>query len=134
MDWVSFMADLIGILSAFFALFAWRNTRKIRKETNLELERLNQKVYLRLSSKKEYIDLPGGMRREELTRSEVLGWIGMLPMIEEKERERYKLAYTNTAQFFEQMNNIQSGKGDMTFEIPCDDEELAQFATARKTR
>lgn len=136
MNWISFVADLIGILSAFFALFAWLNTIRIQKFQKKELERLSQKVKIRLTYKingrKSYIELPGEMRREEVSRAEILGWIGMLPMIKEKERERYKIAYINSPEFFNQMNQIQAGSGDMLFEIPCDKNEIDQFNVVQK--
>jgi len=130
-DWIGRVADWLSLISAIFAGFAWYNARKMRHETNLELERLNQKVKLRLKSATYFIDLPGEMRREELTRSEVLGWIGMLPMTVEKERERYRLAFTNSAEFFDRMNAIQAGSGDMVFEIPCTEDEIDQFAAEK---
>jgi hypothetical protein len=136
MSWMSILADVIGIASAVFAIAAWINTLRIKNLQKHEIERLNQMIRLRLvnlaGKKATIIDLKGEMRREEMSRSEILGWIGMLPMIKAKERERYKIAYTSTEEFFTRMNQIQAGHGDMLFEIPCTEEELNQFDVEKK--
>ncbi|HOE71053.1 MAG TPA: hypothetical protein PLE10_07670 [Brevefilum sp.] len=134
MEIFSFVADIIGIFSAFAAVAAWVNTKRIQKNHKLELERLNQKIKIRLINQEtsNYIDLNGEMRREEISRAEILGWIGMLPMILEKERSRYKLEFTNTDEFFTRMNEIRAGSGDMIFEIDCNKGELDQFAVEKK--
>jgi len=130
----SFIADLIGIVSAIAAVAAWINTKRIQLNQRQELERLNQKVKIRLIDETtgNFIALPGEMRRDELSRAEILGWIGMLPMIEGKERERYKLRFTNDEEFFIRMNDIIAGSGDMIFDIPCSESDLAQFAVEKK--
>lgn len=136
MGWISILADVIGIASAVFAVAAWINTLRIKNLQKNEIERLNQKIRLRLVNKTDkatnMIELKGEMRREEMSRSEILGWIGMLPMIKAKERERYKIAYTSKDEFFTRMNEIQAGHGDMLFEVPCTEDELNQFDVEKK--
>lgn len=133
MDNFGFIADLIGIISAFAAVAAWVNTKRIQKNQQQELDRLNQKIKVRLinPATQNYIDLNGEMRREEISRAEILGWIGMLPMIKEKERERFKLNFTNEADFFTRMNAVRAGSGDMLFEIDCAEDEFDQFAVEK---
>lgn len=132
MDWLnmSSIADYVGILAALIGVWTWMNTRRIREDEQREQNRLNEKVKLILKSKddKEFIRLPGEMRREEVTRAEVLGWVGMLPMVEEKKGKRFDIAYTNSAEFLSQLSEVQTGNGDVTFEIECTPEEFRQFA------
>ncbi len=123
------IADIIGVLSAIFALFAWGNTIRIRQDQKREQDRLSQKVRLTLKAKdtEEFIELPGEMRRAEVTRAEVLGWVGMLPMMESKKGKRFDIAYTNSADFLRQLSEVQTGNGDVVFIIQCTKEELNQF-------
>jgi len=134
MEIFSYIADFIGIFSFFAAVAAWINTRKIQKNQKLELERLNQKIKVRLINPdtKNYIDLNGEMRREEISRAEILGWIGMLPKIQGLERSRFQLEFSNKDEFFTRMNAVRTGSGDMTFEIDCTEYELDQFAVEKK--
>ena len=128
MNWISTIADVIGIISFFVAVAAWINTGRIRAFQKSEQERLDQKIQIRLLNKKDkktYIDLPGKMRREELARSEVLGWLGMLKM--KVPGSRFGIAYLSDEKFLETMNEIQSTAGDKVFVIPCDPAELDQF-------
>jgi len=119
-------ADIIGVAGAVIAL-------KVSNFQKREKERLSQKIKIRLVCKDEgerfqsFIDIPGKMLREDLSRSEVLGWIGMLPMIETKKRERYTIKSLSSQEFHTRMNEIKVGKGDMTFEIICEKDELEQF-------
>ncbi|MBK9051456.1 MAG: hypothetical protein IPL78_11230 [Chloroflexi bacterium] len=72
---------MIGILGAVFALLAWRQARQIREDHLKEQLRQNQMVQIRLQHGKQSYDLPVlQLRRGELTRAEVLGRIGMIPM------------------------------------------------------
>jgi hypothetical protein len=121
------IADVIGIFSALFALLAWFNTRRIRKDSQREQDRLDQKVKLSLETAdgKQLISLPGTLRRAEVTRAEVLGWIGMLPM--KKKGQRFEIGYLNTAEFLDQLGQVQTGRGDVTLRICCTQEELDQF-------
>lgn len=134
-DGIDKAADIIGILSAAFALAAWINTRRISAFQRSEQKRLNEKISIRLVNKMEngqqkYIELPGKMRREELARSEVLGWLGMLPM--QVKGARFSIANLNTKEFLETMNRVQAAKGDMVFVIPCTQDELDQFLVEQK--
>lgn len=132
MDWLnlSSVADYVGIIAALIGVGTWINTRRIREDERREQDRLNEKVKLVLKSKdgSKVIELPGEMRRDEVTRAEVLGWVGMLQMVEEKKGKRFDIAYTNSAEFLTQLSDVQTGNGDVTFEIECTPDELRQFA------
>ena len=65
------------------------------------------------------------LRRAELTRSEVLGRIGMIPM-KEKGR-RFTLEYLNQPDFLRKINIIAKSSEDDILTVPCTAEELAQF-------
>ncbi|MCC6299414.1 MAG: hypothetical protein IT314_08950 [Anaerolineales bacterium] len=124
------IADVVGLLGAIIGAGTLVNTILIRRHEQHEQERLDEKVELILKEKsgKAIIKLPGQMRRGEVTRAEVLGWVGMLPMVKEKQGKRFDIAYTNSAEFLSQLSDVQTGNGNVTFEIECTAEELRQFA------
>jgi hypothetical protein len=132
-NWLSFSADVIGIGIAIGSLVT---AIKVRNFQKYEKERLDQKITIRLVQKDEagiaqaFINIPGKMRREEMTRGEVLGWIGMLPM--RIPRARFTIVSLSTKEFLEKMNEIQAAYGDRLFEIDCTEEELMQFRVKEK--
>lgn len=125
MEWLSPIADVVGILGAIFAGFAWWQAGKIRQELEREAQRQDKKVKVILKGPTHHIVLPFDMRRKETTRAEVLGRIGMIPM---KERgKRFEIQYTNTEGFLLEMYKIIDGKDDADFIITCEPDELDQF-------
>lgn len=70
------------------------------------------------------------MTRREFSRSEVLGYIGMIKTV--KEKERFKIESTNSQDFVDRLHKIYQTKGDQTFEVECTDEEMTQFDIGSK--
>ncbi|MEI2698787.1 MAG: hypothetical protein V9E94_10730 [Microthrixaceae bacterium] len=127
-EWLSLIADLIGILGAVFALFAWRQARQIREDQQREQIRQNQLVQIKLQYGKQSYDLPVlQLRRGELTRAEILGRIGMIPMRTKEKGKRFEIRYVNTAEFLQQINQILDGNKDGILTIPCTEQEFNQF-------
>lgn len=125
LEWIGLVADAIGIAGAVFALFAWRQTRQIRKIQEQELARQNRRVRVILQHGGEKIELPMQLRRAELSRAEILGRIGMLPM--KKKGARFSLVYTSRPEFLEQINQVLDGTADSTITIACTEDEFRQF-------
>lgn len=124
-DYISLIADVIGILGAAFALFAWIQVRQLRRHQEEEQSRQNRKVTVILQYGYDRIELPVELRRAELTRAEILGRIGMLPM-KEKGR-RFSIDYLNASEFLRQINQIMESHGDAILTIPCKADEFRQF-------
>ena len=76
------IADILGVVGGIFAVLAWLKARQLQQEAAAERERLTQpvKVTLRLADNSREITLPMELRRAELTRAELLGRLGMMPM------------------------------------------------------
>jgi hypothetical protein len=125
MEWISLFADVIGILGAIFAFFAWIQARTVRKELERERARQNRTVTVVLQHGADKLPLPIELRRAELTRAEVLGRLGMIPM--KQKGQRFALSYVGTAKFLEQINRIAANVGDEELIIPCTREEFEQF-------
>lgn len=126
MEWLSAIADVIGILGAIFALFAWLKSLQIQRELRREQQRLRQQIKVVLSYGPQTLALPVHIRRSELTRAEVLGRIGMLPM--QTPGARFSLGATSTPEFLRRLDEIVDADGDTTLTIPCTKEEFEQFA------
>lgn len=125
MELLSPIADVVGILGAFFALFAWIKARQVRQILEKERWRQNELVKVILSYGAEKLELPVALRREELTRAEILGRLGMIPM--KTKGQRFSLGYLNTAGFLEQITQILNGSRGTTLIISCTEEEFHQF-------
>lgn len=121
---LSLIADIVGILGAVFALMAWLQSLQTRKAINAEERRQRKRVKIIINHGGQSIPLPAEIRRAELTRSEILGLLGMLPM---KKKGRYSLSYLNSPDFMVRVNQIADTTGDATLTIPCTQEELDQF-------
>jgi hypothetical protein len=126
MDWLGYVADVIGILSALFALLAWLSSRRLRKEIEQEKARQNKRIRVVLRYGSESLELPVELRRKEFTRAEVLGRLGMIPM--KDKGKRFSLNYLGDQEFLKQLNKIREGEGDSILIIPCNQEEFEQFA------
>ncbi len=125
MEWLSPAADIVSIVGAFFALFAWLQARRVRQELAKEQQRQNRKVTVILQNGADRLELPIELRRGELTRAEVLGRIGMIPM--KVKGARFSLAYLNTPEFLRQINQVAEGTSDAVLTIPCKLDEFEQF-------
>ncbi|WP_119071505.1 hypothetical protein [Aggregatilinea lenta] len=130
MEWLGYFADVIGIFGAVFALFGWRQARQVRQELESEKNRQNKKVTVVLQCGADRLELPIELRRVELTRAEVLGRIGMLPM--KVKGQRFSLDYVSTIEFARQISQIIEGEGDALLTIPCEKQELDQFDVTRR--
>lgn len=89
-------------------------------------ERQEQKISVKLQNgARQLLDLPIELCRAELTRAEILGRIGMIPMAEKG--KRFTLSYLSTPDFLRQIHQVVEGNGDDVLTIPCNEEEFKQF-------
>jgi len=123
-----FIADVLSVVGTVFALFGWLQAKANHKQMTREQERMNSriKVILKENTTKRQIVLPVHLRRLEVTRAELLGRIGMIPM--KNKSNRFALNYLHTALFLEELNRIQASNQAEKLIIPCSSEEIEQFA------
>lgn len=116
--------DKIGIAASFFAMLfsflVWLNQK--RKE-----RRDNALIYIRLHCNEPLvtITMQGQIRRKNLTRAEVQGLLGVLPM--QEKGKRYELGALNRKVFFDELEEAQISAVVHEVSIPCTREELMQF-------
>lgn len=125
MEWFGLAASLISIVTAIFAIAGWWQGRKLRQELAREKERQNQEITVKLQHGAHTYELPVKIRRAEFERAEILGRLGMIPMMEKG--KRYSITYLNLADFLRQINIIRQGQVRMLLTIPCEQEEYEQF-------
>jgi hypothetical protein len=125
MQWLSLLADVIGILGGIFALFAWLQSREVSKQLAAERHRKDKKIRVVLSYGGDELELPVEIRRADFTRAEILGRLGMIPMKEKG--QRFVLTHLNTPEFLRRINEIADGSEASTLSIPCTREEFKQF-------
>ena len=132
MELVGLIADILGIFGAIAAVFAWLSSSKTNRMLELERKRQNQKIKVILENIEngQILQLPVQLRREEFTRSEVLGRIGMIPIkktLLDKGQKRFGIKYLNNPQFLQKINEIQEDSIKTELRIQCDQDELNQF-------
>lgn len=110
---LNFAAACIGILSAVFAVLAWRKARQIRQAQRDDERRRSEPIRLRLANEstgEEHV-LGYRPRRDQATRAEVLGVLGMylgkprfessklVPILESGEFDRMISGLTSEVRF-----------------------------------
>jgi hypothetical protein len=123
----SFIADVLSVVGSAFALFGWLQAKANNKQITREQERMNSRIKVILMEKvsRRQIVLPVHLRRLELTRAELLGRMGMIPM--KNKNNRFALSYLHTASFLKELNRIQASNQEEDLIIPCSREEIEQF-------
>jgi len=128
MNSLSYFNTCLSILGTFFALRAWIKSRQVENFLISEKERLNKKIIVKLQYGSDEIKLPVDLRREEFSRAEVLGRLGMIPMKETS--KRFSIDYLHHTDFFKQISLILEGNDDAILIIPCKEHEFNQFNIA----
>lgn len=119
-DLIDKLATIISLIAA--AIAAW-NALKLRKETECRWQKENEQIHVILRSPTRQIRLPVEIKRRDFTRSELLGYIGMLPLPQGK--PRFSLNFTSTTEFSQQLESIR--EAGIEFIISCNEDELDQF-------
>ena len=134
MEMVSSVADIIQIVGAvftvLFAVLGWREARQANAHTKRRESVQNERIKVFLSNGTKQTELPVALRRAEVTRAEVLGRLGMLPIKEKG--ARFALGYLNKSAFLEDINSIAVAEDQhdtrlMRLIIHCSDSEFNQF-------
>ena len=134
MEIVGSIADIIGIIGSIAAVFAWFNSSKTNKMLEIERKRQNQKIKIILENKQDsqILQLPVQLRREEISRAEVLGRIGMIPIkksLLDKGQKRFSIRYLYNPEFLKQIDEIKENGRKTELRIECDKDEFNQFET-----
>lgn len=121
-DTIDKLATIIGLISVVIAAWsAW----KLRRETKRQWQKENEQIRVILRSPTREITLPVELQRGGLTRAELLGLIGMLPM--QEKGKRFELCFLHTHEFSQRLAMVRNSDVDFEFVVQCSEEELEQF-------
>lgn len=126
LSWTSFwdILDKIGIFAAVASIFVSLSIRlylwRKEKQDNALID-----ICLYCPEPEITIRLQGQIRRKNLTRAEVQGLLGILPMKEKG--KRYELQALNQKAFFDALEEAQVNTNIYELVIACTAQELEQF-------
>ena len=135
---IGLIADLIAILGIPWAGYQIYTGRKEAKEINekreKEEQRKNDEISILLEEtggKERKIILANKVRRDILTRGEVLGRLGTIPIKptvsgQTPQQNRFQIHYTSSAEFIEAVDKLYVST-KVQFTILCKTQEIDQF-------
>lgn len=115
---------IVGVVTGFITVFIWIHLIMRERKYNQLIA-----ISLFVPSSGLKATLPGKIRRKNLTRAELQGLLGMLPM--KVAKDRYVLSVLNTADFFQVLEEAQIRRDITEINIICDESEIAQFDSER---
>lgn len=125
---LGWIADPIGIFGAIFATIAATYSFKTRKALKKQEE--SQKAIIEVflesaeSGRTRQYEVCN-IRRADLTRSEVNGYLGTIPR--EGDSPAYRIAYMITPAYFKELEKVQTDADVKRLTIRCTEAELDQF-------
>jgi len=126
---VSPIADAIGLITAVFALWGWANTVVLRRQIADAERRRSAAIRVVLKSPTRIVELPLAMVRADLSRAELLGRVGMLPLTPaaaQAQGGRFRLRALGRPEFLVTLAAVQRGERDELV-ISADEAEIDQF-------
>lgn len=115
---------IIAIFSLLVSFSIRLYLRRKEKHDNALID-----LKLRCDEANVTIILQGQIRRKNLTRAEVQGLLGILPMLEKG--KRYELQDLNRKGFFDQLEDVQVNYSATQLVVKCTLDELKQFDLAK---
>lgn len=129
-DVLGVTANIIGILGAIAATFAWLQSQSIKAQLDNEAKRQNERIRVILyneDNETNRIELPARIRRRDVSRAEVLGRIGMI-----NQGKRFDIVSLNSKEFIECLDNIAVGSSNQTLKIPLTRSEYEELNQLQK--
>lgn len=115
---------LVGLFTGVVSLMIWIHLLRKEKRDNDLIS-----ITLSVTDQAFTATLPGKIRRKNLTRAELQGMLGMLPM--KHAGKRYQLGALNDLAFFEGLEQAQVDRDIHEVVIKCDEDDLSQFNKER---
>jgi len=123
------IADAIGVITAVFALWGWANTVVLKRQIADAERRRSAAIRVVLKSPTRETELPLAMVRADLSRAELLGRVGMLPLTPasaQAQGGRFRLRALGRPEFLVTLAAVQRGERDELV-ISADEAEIDQF-------
>lgn len=120
LEFVGVISDTAGAIGGVFAALGVAKMLMAQRRQN---ELVTVQLVLQGQGERS-VELPLRLRRGDVSRAEMLGRIGMLPMREKG--ARFSLRHLSSPTFFDDLNKVASGKGGRLV-IPASADEFDQF-------
>ena len=117
---LEFVSNILGVVSVAVSTAVYVKMKLDERKSN---QKVDIKLVLQDGSYEVSIPLP--MLRKDISRAEVLGRLGMLPLVDKKQRF-FSVAYMANPALIENIIDCQLGKSDV-ITIICTREEIEQF-------
>ena len=124
-------ADVLALVTTVTSLGAYIYSRRVNKRMQDELTKQDERISIYLTDLTQTIFV-GHPRRKWLTRSELNGLLGLIPMkpVETEKgtnkQPRYSLPSVNWMALYDQLENTQDGENN-TLTINCSEVDMEQF-------
>ena len=120
---LEFMANLLGVVSVAVSSAVFIKMKLDEKKQNKVVS-----IKLVLVDGSYEVALPLPMLRKDISRAEILGRLGMIPINKDKalSPRGFSIRSISSPSFIENIMSVQLGKAD-TIRIPCTREEIEQF-------
>ncbi|PWQ97645.1 hypothetical protein [Leucothrix pacifica] len=115
---------VVGIFTGLISLMIWVYLLRNEKRDNDLIA-----ITLHVPENNFSATLPGKIRRKNLTRAELQGLLGMLPM--QEAGKRYQIPALNDPAFFDGLMLAQVDRDIHEVVIDCEPEDLQQFNQTR---
>ena len=124
---INLFGVVLSVISLGLTVWAVRNTISIQKELEMERDNNNSKIKIIINNKNsgEKTTLPFKLRRGDLTRSELFGYLRLIP--KKVASSEFKIAYLSTPEFFSTLQEVKSSRLTQELIINCEPEEYKQF-------
>lgn len=142
-DWS--VPDYIGIVTGIVSIIIWFLSARTWFLVKRREERDNQRITIKLQHEDDtrQITLPAHPRRRDLTRGEIQGLVGTLPVAASPpgggSQPRYRIAFFLKDEFYPKLEELQEDESKSELIITCtaaewnqfDIEQIKQFCTAK---
>ena len=124
---INLLGVVLSVISLGLTFWAVRNTINIQKELEIERDNNNSEIKIVINDKNsgEHTILPFTLRRGDLTRSELFGYLRLIP--KKVTSSEFKIAYLSTPEFFSTLQEVKSSRLTQERIINCEPEEYKQF-------
>ena len=119
MEWIETFNNWFGFIGALFSGLVWF---KMKLKEVRDLEEVQVSLVLEGSNKE--VTLPLNILRKDVSRAEILGRLGMVPMKEKG--KRFSIRNLFTSDFIKQVNKVARGESNKIV-LKVTEEEFNQF-------
>ena len=126
---IDYVSGVLGLFSFAVSVGTFVMVLAGRKAAKAEQARQEQRVKIRLLLQSEGNRtrlLPISLPRRMVSRAEVLGLMGMMPMTESG--KRFSIRYLSSIEFLASIEEAQKSSGEYELIIPVSQAEFEQFA------